>query len=306
MKIVFVSILTFYRSKVIAFAIYTQMYINKSMRKIFSLLVLFILASFFIGIVPKAYAAAPDAANSSIAETSPGSGSAYADGSATVRITVTLQDNVPTPLAGDTISLATPTDGSAIFSPATAVLNGSGQAQFTVRSTHVGTPSVNVTDVTQGVTLTALGTINFEVVPSATPNPNAPTTCSSVAPQAPDFYSLKEGSSSATLYFTPPPSAYNSFTISYGISPSADSHSVKLNQSSSTGAISYKINDLTNGANYFFKVQAFNGCAPSPWSQTKSFRPLTLPVTGPEQAWMWGFMGLIIAGFGTVLTVRSR
>jgi len=219
---------------------------------------------------------------------------------------LTLQDNVPTPLAGDTVTLSTPSDGSAIFSPTSAVLDGSGQAQFTVRSTHVGTPAVNVTDVTQGVTLTALGTINFEVVPTPSPDPNAPSTCSSPAPQAPDFYSLVESSSSATLYFSPPSSSYDSFTISYGISPSADSHSVKLNQSSSTGAISYKINDLVNGANYFFKVQAFNGCAPSPWSQTKSFKPFSLPVTGPEEVWMWGFIGVFLTGFGAAITLSSK
>lgn len=257
-------------------------------------------------IAPQAYAAAPDAANSNIAPTSSGSGSAYADGSALVRITVTLQDNVPTPLAGDTISLSTPTDGSAIFNPATAVLDGSGQATFTVRSTHVGTPAVDVTDITQGVTLTSLGTINFEVVPTPIPNGNGGSICTNQPPNKPDLFAVSEASGSATVSFTPPSQPYDSFTISYGQTPSADSHSVKLTQSASSGAIQYKINDLITGSNYFFKVQAFNGCAPSAWSITKSLKPVSLPVTGPAEVWMWGFVGIIIATGGVIMTARSR
>ncbi len=117
---------------------------------------------------------------------------------------------------------------------------------------------------------------------------------------APNLYSVSMSSSSATLYFVQPSTTFDGYTISYGLTQSADAYSTKFNMGSSDGAVKYTVNELFPKTNYFFKVRANNGCAAGPWSNTISTNLSTassLPETGPNIT----ILGLGIGGIALAL-----
>ncbi|OGH03129.1 MAG: hypothetical protein A2798_01725 [Candidatus Levybacteria bacterium RIFCSPHIGHO2_01_FULL_37_17] len=125
--------------------------------------------------------------------------------------------------------------------------------------------------------------------------------CSATPPaDAPNLYSVSMSSSSATLYFVQPTSAFDGYVISYGLTSSADAYSVKFSMGKIDGAVKYKVNDLFPKTNYFFKVLATNGCATGPWSSTVSTNLASaagLPEAGPNAT----ILGLGIGGIAIVL-----
>lgn len=235
----------------------------------------------------------PSASTSSLVATTPGSDVAPADGTTTASMTLTFKTSGGTPLAGDTASLSIPSNGTAVISPLTAILDASGSAVFTITSRQGGTYSIDATDVGPNATLTALGTVTFTSVlgttTSTVDNSTATASCPQSAPlNAPNLYQVNAQNSQATLFFAPPNDTFDAYTISYGLSASADNYSVTFPMGMTTGAVSYKINSLTPKTAYFFKVRANNGCAAGPWSSVKeSNAPLSkLPATGPSPALM--------------------
>ena len=125
--------------------------------------------------------------------------------------------------------------------------------------------------------------------------------CASVVPtDAPNLYQVSASSSSATLYFVQPTSAFDGYTISYGLSQSADAYSVTFSMGILDGAVKHTVNDLFPQTNYYFKVRANNGCASGPWSSTVSTNikgASSLPVTGPQNT----ILGLGIGGIALTL-----
>lgn len=125
--------------------------------------------------------------------------------------------------------------------------------------------------------------------------------CSLTAPaDAPNLYSVSMSSSSATLYWVQPTSFFDSYTVSYGLTPSADAYSSILNMGKIDGAVKYTVNDLFPNTNYYFKVLASNGCATGPWSETISTNLKgagNLPETGPNVA----ILGIGIGGIALTL-----
>lgn len=91
--------------------------------------------------------------------------------------------------------------------------------------------------------------------------------CSATAPgSSPFLYQVDRLGQKATLYFAPVSKPYNKYVISYGIDESAENYNATIDISDSDGAIDYTVNLLEPGTTYYFKVQAFNGCKPSGWS----------------------------------------
>lgn len=148
--------------------------------------------------------------------------------------------------------------------------------------------------------LAAFGFILFLIV-GLFPKDSFAEDCTNSAPDyAPNLYSVSMSSSSATLYFVQPPTVFDGYIISYGLTQSADAYSVKFNMGSTTGAIKYTVNDLFPKTNYFFKVRANNGCATGPWSTTISTNIAgagNLPEAGPNST----ILGLGIGGIALVL-----
>ncbi|OGH11637.1 MAG: hypothetical protein A3B38_02885 [Candidatus Levybacteria bacterium RIFCSPLOWO2_01_FULL_36_13] len=112
---------------------------------------------------------------------------------------------------------------------------------------------------------------------------------------------------SATLYFVQPSTAFDGYTISYGLTQSADAYSVKFNLGVLDGAVKYTVHDLFPQTNYFFKVRANNGCAAGPWSTTISTNVASassLPETGPNITILGigiGGIALVLLGIGVLL-----
>lgn len=110
----------------------------------------------------------------------------------------------------------------------------------------------------------------------------------------PLLYEIDRASSSATLFFTPlNDDQVQTYTIIYGLKPEDERYSLTVNQGVSTGAISYKINDLLPGVAYSYKVSGATTCTSSPWSSWVTDKAVTkgiekiiptsaLPVTGSE------------------------
>jgi hypothetical protein len=258
----------------------------------------------------------PDASNSSLTATE-----VPADGATQSTITVVLEDSSGTPLAGDTVQLSNSTDSTLAFATSSATLDSSGSAIFTATSTTAGTDSIDVTDTTTNTLLSALGQIIFDPLPTATPAPtsvpsSAPSTspaptstsCTNTPPAtAPTLYQINSVSGSATLYFAPPSSGFDGFTISYGLDSNADSYNVSFSQGPTSGAIMYTVNDLTPDTTYYFEVRANNGCAPGPWSSilssnssggTTDTSGTSTPVTGSSDMLYLGLTSLIMSAVG--------
>lgn len=203
---------------------------------------------------------APDFNSSSLqAVTESGAGQAPADGSTVLKVTVTLKDTNRAPLSGDTVSILSPGDASMVINPATAVLDGNGQATFNVTSVDIGNYSINVTDNTQNVTLTSLGKITFY----------SPL-CSNTPPgSAPKLISAKAISTSKILLkWTPASDPVSYYLLSYGAisgqyvygNPNVGGHD----------ATSYVVGGLAPNKKYYFTVRAGNGCSPGSFSNELS------------------------------------
>jgi hypothetical protein len=250
-----------------------------------------------------AWAGPPDAAHSSIVASE-----VPANGSTSSTITVTLKDSSDVPLTDDTVSIAIPSDTTAVITPSSLTLNPIGIATFSATSTTPGTYSINVTDTTQATTLTALGTVIFDTVATTTTssssssnNSGTPSnSCSETAPNnAPNFYQVNWNKTSATLYFTQPADVFDGYIISYGLNSNANNYSVSFTQGSTTGAIKYTVNNLSSDLGYYFKVRAVKGCAAGPWSVVRSVNANAVPVAGPGNLTMIlgaGGLSLIIVG----------
>ncbi len=240
----------------------------------------------------------PDAAHSSLTATQ-----VTANGTSDSFITVTLQDSGSTPLAGDTVSITSPSDGSAVISPAQATLDGSGQATFTMTSTNSGTHAITVRDETTGTDLVALGNVIFDAVVSQPSNNTGAPACGMPAPEGvPDLYQVTAGKTSDTIYFAPPNTFYDGFIVSYGLTASASDYTAQFTQPPTNGAIKYTVNSLIPKAIYYFKVRAVHGCANGSWSNVRSSQDVTgltkLPATGPNNI-------LLLGGFTGVLTLLA-
>jgi hypothetical protein len=269
---------------------------------------IFSILFFITAPVQLVFAAAPDAAQSSLSPTTPGSDTAYADGTTQAKMTLTLKDSGGTALAGDTVTLSISTDASAVITPTTTVLDSNGQAQFTFTSTQIGDDWINVSDDTQAATLSALAKVQFTAIPGATDhNASATPPCNQTAPNtAPDLYQVNLTGTKATLFFSPPADTFDSYTISYGFTSSADNYSVVYPQGRTEGAATYVISSLNANTSYYFKVRANNGCAAGPWSSVKQAgKQLSqLPETGPSWSLIaTGVFGMALFAAGIFLVV---
>ena len=243
-----------------------------------------------VGLLPQIAFAGnpPDAGNSQLNATA-----VPADGTTTSTVTILLRDSSGVVLTGDTVSITAPTDPTAVISPASTTLDGSGQATFTITSTTIGTDALTVDDTTTVTTLVALGNVTF-TDPSLVSSSTSPSStggggssCSATAPtSAPDLYQVVGTKTSVTLYFAPPNSSFDGFTISYGLTTDANSYSVHFDQGATGGAVKYTINDLIPKAIYYFKVAATSGCATGPFSLVVNSKngtnPSKLLETGPN------------------------
>lgn len=127
----------------------------------------------------------------------------------------------------------------------------------------------------------------------------APTTCDLVIPtDAPNLYQILKSSTSATLYFVEPLSQFDGYTISYGLTSSADVYNTTFSGSRTGAATSHVVNALTSGTTYYFKVRANNGCATGPYSSALSSLGI-LPATGPSNTILGlGIGGMVLAFVG--------
>lgn len=85
-------------------------------------------------------------------------------------------------------------------------------------------------------------------------------------PNGPNLYQINRTSTQATLFFTPINDGIKSYTIAYGLKVDDEKYSITFNFGSSTGAVSYTINDLDPNFQYYFRVRANTSCTSSPWS----------------------------------------
>lgn len=114
------------------------------------------------------------------------------------------------------------------------------------------------------------------------------SSCSDAKPTiAPNLFQISTSPTTATLYFSPV-SPVTEYVVAYGYGNSTNQFSASFPYSSSTGIVSYTINNLNPNTNYSFKVRGGNGCMPGDWSQslsgiTTSYRSKTLYNKQPSQ-----------------------
>lgn len=114
----------------------------------------------------------------------------------------------------------------------------------------------------------------------STPTPSAPSTqsisntiaaffCTKPAPLSPpSLFEIDTTDIVATLFFVPAVAPVDSYTISFGQGKNNEGYGISFAQGNATGAIMYKINDLSPNSVYTFKVRGSNGCKPGDWSST--------------------------------------
>jgi hypothetical protein len=98
--------------------------------------------------------------------------SSAANATANTNVTVTLLSSGGSPVAGKSVSLASSSTTVTISPAAAIVTNGQGEAVFTVSDSASETAVFTAMDVTDGVTLTATATVEFQ---TAAPSPAAST-----------------------------------------------------------------------------------------------------------------------------------
>jgi hypothetical protein len=245
----------------------------------------------------------PDQANSSMV-VSPDQ--VPADGTTVATITVTLKDNLGTPLSGDSVTLSALGDPRAVFSPASAVLDAMGIATFSATSTMPGTDAISVTDTTTSTTLSSLGQVIFTSV-SVPSTDTSNANCSKTYPSnAPNLYQVTAGQTSTTLFYAEPSSDFDGYTISYGTTSSADGYNITYSQGRVGSANKYTVSDLTPKTIYYFKIRANNGCATGPWSSVLSSSSQTLPEAGPSNFLTFGLIGAMLIVVGSSLVIKLR
>lgn len=126
----------------------------------------------------------------------------------------------------------------------------------------------------------------------------------------PLLYQINRTPNQATLFFSPiATDQVQSYSIIYGYNSGDERFSITFDQGPTTGAISYTVNDLEPGMQYFYKVRGNTSCLQSPWStwvgdkavnSGSSISVSNVPVTGPETIYLWGALPLlmIISGVG--------
>ena len=92
-----------------------------------------------------------------------------------------------------------------------------------------------------------------------------------LTPTSPDLFQISTSKNTATLYFAPVGNASN-YKISYGYTPDANEFSVMTNLGSSTGVLSYMVNNLPASKQMYFKVYSQNDCASGTWSNVMSVK----------------------------------
>lgn len=97
------------------------------------------------------------------------------------------------------------------------------------------------------------------------------TSCTLSPPTgSPNLFQIKSTANSATLSFTPTGGSTTGYTISYGTNTQANQYSVSFNDSDTSGAQTYTINDLSQNTIWYFQVRANNNCAPGQFSNVMS------------------------------------
>jgi len=103
-----------------------------------------------------------------------------------------------------------------------------------------------------------------------------------VPTESPNLFQIDRAGSTAVLHFTPVSGKVSYYYVAYGLSPGDERYGVSFPASSSTGAMSFTINDLNPNTTYYFKIRGGYGCAPGGWSnnrESNSKNP-SLPNTG--------------------------
>lgn len=141
--------------------------------------------------------------------------------------------------------------------------------------------------------------------------------CSAIT-NPPLLYQINRTPTQATLFFSPVTTdQVQSYTIIYGFKPEDERFSLTVNQGPSTGAISYAVNGLEPGVQYFYKVSGNTSCVNSPWSSWVGDKAVKtgssvatpgIPVTGHETMFLWGICSLliIVSGFGLISFSKRR
>lgn len=103
-------------------------------------------------------------------------------------------------------------------------------------------------------------------------NTSSSSLCSgSTLAGTPNVYQIDASIGAATLYFVPVSGA-DGYTISYGVTPSADQYATTLSNGDQSGAVAYTINSLDTNTTYYFKVKGTKGCSSSNWSNIASIK----------------------------------
>lgn len=87
-----------------------------------------------------------------------------------------------------------------------------------------------------------------------------------------DLFQIDAESTKATLHFTPASNPVSNYFISYGYQNGEERFGTATGQGSSTGVLSYTIQDLDPNMTYYFKVRPQNGCMPGNWSNVMEIK----------------------------------
>ena len=97
--------------------------------------------------------------------------------------------------------------------------------------------------------------------------PEAPQCGDEKPSSAPYLFQAEATNKTVTLHINPAGMPYNKYYVAYGLNyEGSEMYGVEFNQDYSTGAITYKINELSANTVYYFKIRAGNGCMPGQWS----------------------------------------
>ncbi len=133
---------------------------------------------------------------------------------------------------------------------------------------------------------------------------------------APNLYQIDRSSTQATLFFTPVNNGVSKYVIVYGNAIGAEQHSVSFAYGTSTGAVTYTLNDLDPTVKYYFKVRAVSDCSSGPWSAwvgdnitptpTGKVMSSGMPVSGANDARNIALISVPMIVVGLFLLTSSR